>query len=190
MTHRHDGFECPSTIDYVDTKSCLAYGQNSYSTHWIRSCSYNWETSLGNDIFLLSLGYKPTLISEFFTMRQHHDALISGVAQPYHSQYNLELQCHRQHDSIATSHHDQVTLTASSPIWLGSIIASITQHLHHVAAKSPRQCCHQHDSISTSRHGQYVPAAPLPAWLGSIVVSMTCHLHRVTTKLSRQRRHQ
>jgi hypothetical protein len=34
---------------------------------------------------LLSLGYEPTRISDFFMMREHLDALNSGVAQPYHS---------------------------------------------------------------------------------------------------------
>jgi hypothetical protein len=29
-THMHDGFECPSPRDYVETKSGLAYEQNPY----------------------------------------------------------------------------------------------------------------------------------------------------------------
>jgi hypothetical protein len=33
MTHMHDGFECLSPRDYVDTKSWLAYEKNPYSTH-------------------------------------------------------------------------------------------------------------------------------------------------------------
>jgi hypothetical protein len=33
MTHTHDDFECLSPRDNVDTKSCLAYEQNPYSTH-------------------------------------------------------------------------------------------------------------------------------------------------------------
>jgi hypothetical protein len=32
-------------------------------------------------------------------MRQHLDDPISGAAQPYHSQYYLELQHHHQHDT-------------------------------------------------------------------------------------------
>jgi hypothetical protein len=59
--------------------------------------------SLGYDISLLSLSYKLTRISDFFTMRQHLDVPILGAAQPYHNHYNLELQCHRQHDSIVLS---------------------------------------------------------------------------------------
>jgi hypothetical protein len=50
MTHMHDGLECLSPTDYVDTKSWLAYEQNSYSTHSVRSGSCHRETSLGYDI--------------------------------------------------------------------------------------------------------------------------------------------
>jgi hypothetical protein len=32
-THVHDGFECPGPGDFLDTKSWLAYEQNTYSTH-------------------------------------------------------------------------------------------------------------------------------------------------------------
>jgi hypothetical protein len=32
-THMHNGFECLSLRDYVDTKSWLAYEQNPYSTN-------------------------------------------------------------------------------------------------------------------------------------------------------------
>jgi hypothetical protein len=53
--------------------------------------------------FLLSLGYNPIKISSFFTMRQHLDALSLGAAQPYHNQYNLELQRRRQLDLVALS---------------------------------------------------------------------------------------
>jgi hypothetical protein len=131
--------------------------------------------SLGYDISLLPLGYKLTQIFDFFTMRQHLDASISGVAQPYHSQYNP-------------------WVAAPSWAWLSSIIASMTQHLHRVAAKSHRQChrqhCHQHDSTSTLRHGQVAPATSSPAWFSSIVASMTWHQHHATTKSPRQRRRQ
>jgi hypothetical protein len=102
-THRHNSLKCQSPRDYVDTKSCLAYEQNPYLTHWVRLGSCHRETPLGYEIFLLSLSYKLTRISDFFTMRQHLDALISGVVQPYHNQYNIDLQCHRQHDSVALS---------------------------------------------------------------------------------------
>jgi hypothetical protein len=68
MTHRHDGFECPTPRDYVDTKSWLAYEQNPYSTHCVRSGTCHREMSLVYDISLLSLGYMRTRISEFFMM--------------------------------------------------------------------------------------------------------------------------
>jgi hypothetical protein len=104
----------------------------------------------------------------------------------------------RQHNSASTSRHSQVTSAMPSPSRLdiyiapqpshpGSIVASMTRHLHRATAKSPQQRCHHHDSISTSRHGQ----APSPAWLGSIVASMTHHLHPPAAKSPRQcHRHQ
>jgi hypothetical protein len=154
MTHRHDCSKCSSPRDYVDTKSWLAYEQNPYSIHWVRLDFCHKETSLGYDISLLSLGYKPTRICDFFTMRQHLDALISGVVQPYHSQ------------------HDSVTL---SPVWLGiyiaprpsrldSFVTSMTRHLHRVVVKSPQQRCHQHhhqhDSASLLCHGKVTSVDP------------------------------
>jgi hypothetical protein len=44
-THMHDNFECPSPRDYIDTKSWLAYEQNTYSTHWVWS-SVGWTKTL------------------------------------------------------------------------------------------------------------------------------------------------
>jgi hypothetical protein len=175
-THRHDDFECPSPRDYVDTKSCLAYEQNPYSTLWVRSGSCHRETSLGYDIYLLSLGYKPTWISDFFMMWQLLDAPILGAAQPYHSQYNLELQCHHQHDS-----------TALLPAWLGIYIAPWPSHLGSAVTSMTQQHWRQHDSASTSPDGQVFSAASSPAWLDSIVTSMTRHLHHITAKSPRQR---
>jgi hypothetical protein len=37
MTHMHNDFECLSPRYYVDTKSRLAYEQNPYSKHGVRS---------------------------------------------------------------------------------------------------------------------------------------------------------
>jgi hypothetical protein len=148
-----------------------------FLTHWVRSGSCHRETSLGYDNFLLSLDYKPTRTSDFFMMRQHLNAPISGAAQPYHSQYNpwvtimTQQHCH-QHDSASTSFCDQVAPALSSPAWLGSIVANMTRHLHHVVAKLLRQRHHQHDSATLS-----------PAWLSSIVTSMTRHLHHAAAKL-------
>jgi hypothetical protein len=45
MTHTHDDFECPSSKDYVDTKSWLAYEQNPYSARWVRS-NAKWTRTL------------------------------------------------------------------------------------------------------------------------------------------------
>jgi hypothetical protein len=169
---------------------------------------------------LLSPGYKPTQISDFFTMRQHIDALSSGDAQLYHSQYNLKLQRHHQHDSVAlslvwlciyivrwpsrldstitiitrqhyrqhhltsTSCHGQVALAAPLPIWLGSIIASMTRHLHRTVAKSPWQRRHQHDSTTLSSAWLGIYIALWPSHLGSTVAHMTrqhCHQHDSTS---------
>jgi hypothetical protein len=81
-------------------------------------------------------------------MRQHLDALILGAAQPYHSQYNLELQRHRQYDSAPTSRNGQVTSVAPLPARLSSSVTSMTRHLHRTAAKSPLQHRRQHDSVA------------------------------------------
>jgi hypothetical protein len=86
MTHRHEGFKCLSPRDNVDIESWRAHERNPYSTHEVRSDSCHREMSLDYDISLLSLGYKLTQISNFFTMRQHFDAPILGAVQPYHSQ--------------------------------------------------------------------------------------------------------
>jgi hypothetical protein len=192
--------------------SWLAYEKNPYSTHWVRLGSCHRETSLGYDIFLLSLGYKPTWISDFFTMRQHFDAPISGLCNLttasttlsysviasmtrhlHHAATKLPRQHRHQHDSAALLptwlssilHRGQVNPAASSLAWLGSIVASMTQHLHRVTAKSPWQHRRQHDSVSTSCHSQAAPAASSPTWLGSIVTSMTRHLHYDTAKSPR-----
>jgi hypothetical protein len=60
ITHRHDGFKCPSPRDYVNIKSGLAYEENPYLTHRVRPGSCHWETSLGYDISLLSPSYNLT----------------------------------------------------------------------------------------------------------------------------------
>jgi hypothetical protein len=50
MTHTHNDFKCLSPRDYVDTMFWLAYQQNPYSTHGVRSSSWHREMSLGYDI--------------------------------------------------------------------------------------------------------------------------------------------
>jgi hypothetical protein len=60
----------------------------------------------------------------------HHGQVASVAPSPR--------QCHRQHDSAETSHHNQHRL--------GGTIANTTQQLHHAMKKSPQQLCRQHDS--------------------------------------------
>jgi hypothetical protein len=85
-------------------------------------------------------------------MRQHLDALILGAAQPDHSQYNLELQRHRQHD-----------LAALLPASLSVYIAPWPSRLSSVVTSMTRQHCRQHDSASISRHSLVTSAASSPA---------------------------
>jgi hypothetical protein len=84
---------------------------------------------------------------------------------------------------------------------IGRVVASMTRHLHHTAAKSPRQRHLQHDStvLSPALLGIYI--TPQPSCLGSIVASMTaqhCHQHDSTSiscldnaiaSMTRQRHH-
>jgi hypothetical protein len=77
------------------------------------------------------------------------------MLQPSHSSstiISMPRQHCRQHDSASTSHHGHVASTTSSPALLGSIVASMTQHLHHTAAKSPRQRRRQRDSAAPHQH--------------------------------------
>jgi hypothetical protein len=123
--------------------------------------------SLGSNISLLSLSYKVTRIFNFFTMRQHLGALISGFVQPYHNNYNLELQCRHQHDSVALLSVWLGIYIAPESSRLGRAVASMTRrhcrqhdrHLHRAMSKSPRQHCRQHDSASISYRGQVAPSA-------------------------------
>jgi hypothetical protein len=165
------------------------------------SDSCHRETSLGYHISLLSFSYKLTRVSNFFTMRQHIDAPISGTAQSYHIQYYLELQCHHQRDSAVLS-----------PAWLDIYITPRPSRPGSIVDSMTRQHSRQHDWESTTRRGQvtqqhqcqydtaalwpawldiYIvqwpsrPVAPSPAWLDSIVASMIRHLHHATTMLPR-----
>jgi hypothetical protein len=124
---------------------------------------------------LLSLDYETTWISDFFTMRQHLDALSSGVARPYHNQYNLELQRHCRYDSAVLS-----------PVRLDLYITPRSSHLDSAVARMTRQHCRQHDSASTSCHGQVASTVPSLALLNGIIASMTWPLHRVVAKSMQQ----
>jgi hypothetical protein len=104
-------------------------------------------------------------------------------------------QHYRQHDSASTSQCGQDASVASSRAWLGTIVASMTRHLHHVVVKLPRQCHHEHDSIALSLawlsiyitqrlmsplqhcHQQDLVALSL-AGLGNIITNMTRQHHR------------
>jgi hypothetical protein len=87
--------------DYVDTMSLLAYEQNPYLTNRVRSGSCHREMSLGYDILPAI-----TRLQANTNIRLLHDATTPqcsklGAVQPYHDQYNLELQRHRHHESVA-----------------------------------------------------------------------------------------
>jgi hypothetical protein len=104
-------------------------------------------------------------------------------------------QHRRWHDSTYISRSSAVASVAPSPTWLGSTVASITQHLHHAVAKSHRQCHRQHDSatpspawldIYTTPSLLDIYTTPLLAWLGSTVISMTWYLHNTIASMTRQ----
>jgi hypothetical protein len=100
----------------------------------------------------------------------------------------MNRQHYHQHNSTSTSRRGQVASVAPSLAWLSSIVISMTRHLHHDVAKSPRQhhqqYCFQHDSVSTSHCGQVTSEAPLLVWLGSTITSMTQPLHHATTNVA------
>jgi hypothetical protein len=98
-------------------------------------------------------------------------------------------QCHRQHDSTSTSHHDQVTLATPSPAWLESTVTSMTWHLNRVVTMLPRQHHRQYDSTSISRRGHVSSEAPLHAWLDIYIASQPCHLDNAVASMTRQHRH-
>jgi hypothetical protein len=118
-------FECLSPRDYVDTKPWLAYEQNPYSTDWVRSGSFHRETSLHYDISLLSLGYKPTWISDFLTIRQHLDAPISGLCNL--TTTSMTRQCRHKHELVALSLAWLSPNIMPQPNRPDSIVASLTR---------------------------------------------------------------
>jgi hypothetical protein len=148
MTHTHDNFEFLSQRDYIDTKSWLAYDQNSYSTHCVRSRSCHREMSLGYDILLAitrlyirwhEYQWWLTCQLDFFTLWQHLDAPSSPRHLSSPRQYNLELQQHHQNDSAALS-----------PVWLDIYIMLQLSYLGSIVAIMTQQHHRQHDSASTS----------------------------------------
>jgi hypothetical protein len=190
MTHTHDDFECPILRDYINIKSWLAYEQNPYSMHWVRSGSCHRETPLGFDILpaitRLQTKMNIWLLHDTTTPRSSELGGCATLAQPVQPwvaapspvwlSIIIATMTH-QHDSTSTSHYDIVALAASSSAWLGSTIASMTQYLHHVAVKSPRHH-RQHDLTSTYRHRQYDSAASLPAWLDRDITQRLDHQYQ------------
>jgi hypothetical protein len=138
-----------------------------------------------------SAALPPACLSIYFTPWPSHlgSAIACMTRHLHRAAAKSPRQWHRQHDSASTSHRGQVAPTAPWPAWpslawlgiyiapqpsrLGSVVASMTQHLHRVAAKLPWQHRRQHGStapslaylVSTSHHGQVASAAPSPAWL-------------------------
>jgi hypothetical protein len=122
----HDDFECPSPRDYVDTKSWLAYEQNPYSTHWVRSGSCHREMSLGYDILPAI-----TRLQANTNIWLLHDATTP--------------RCSELEGCATLPRPVQPWVAAPSTAWLGSIVASMTWQHHH-----------QHDSASTSHNNLIV----------------------------------
>jgi hypothetical protein len=80
-------FECLSPRDYVDTKFRLAYEQNHYSTHWVRSGScYRefWLRSCCNRLSYLPCNLAPLDIK-------------GGVEAPLEKNYQHNINCHEQY---------------------------------------------------------------------------------------------
>jgi hypothetical protein len=59
-THTHDDFEYPSLRDNIDTKSWIAYEQNPYQTHGIKSKKLNRHVhkSVGSQVMNLCTNKK------------------------------------------------------------------------------------------------------------------------------------
>jgi hypothetical protein len=113
-TDAHGNFECPNPGDNVAIKFWLAYEQNTYSTHWVRSGSYHREISLSYDICLLSLGYMPTWISVMIGMPIR---LLHVVTTPRYSEL---VGCASLPQIV------QPWVTVPSSTWLDSTATSMT----------------------------------------------------------------
>jgi hypothetical protein len=109
-------------------------------------------------------------------------SIIASMTRPLHHTVTSHLgsiitimtwQHCRQYDSASTSHRGQVISAVSSPSWLSSIVASMTQHLHHAAAKSLRQRHHQYDSTAPSWAWLDTYIMLWPSRLGSAIASIT-----------------
>jgi hypothetical protein len=197
-THMHDDFEYSSPRDYVDTKSWLAYKQNSYSTHRVRSGSCHRETYLGYDILLAitRLRDNTNIIDDWYanSTSSHYDSTsmlqaqglrnltTTGTTLSCSTIVSITRQYHHQYDSTYISRHDQVALVASSPAWLSDIVISMTHHLHRAAAKLPRQCHRQHDLAASLSLWLDIYIILWPSHLDSAIASMTQPLHHAAAK--------
>jgi hypothetical protein len=176
MTNTHDSFECLSPRDYIDTKSWLAYEQNPYSIHWVRSGSCHRETSLGYDI----------LHAISWLWANMNIWLLHDATTP---------RCSELGDCTTLTRPVQPWVATPSPAWLDNTVAIMTRHLHCIAAKLPWQRHRQHDSTApspawldiyiASRPSQPDSAIANMTQLDNIVTSMTRHLHRVTARSPR-----
>jgi hypothetical protein len=159
----HDDFKCLNPRDYLDTKSWLAFEQNPYLTHWVRSGSCCEETSLCYDSLpaITRLRANMNIIGDWHVnpTSSHCDNTPMlwhrGAAHPYHNQYNLELQCRCQHDSAVPSLE-----------WLIIYIAPRSSRLDSAAA------------------------ALSPAWLGIYIVPWPNRHSSAIVSMTRQRRRQ
>jgi hypothetical protein len=153
----HDDFECPSPRDYVDTKSCLAYEQNPYSTHWVRLGSCYRGTSLGYNI-----------LSTITWLWANTNIINNWHANLTSSHYDNTLMLH------ARGLHN---LNTASTTLSCSAIASMTWYLHRTTANSPQLCRHQHDSIASSPAWLSIYIVSPPSCPGSDVACMTQQHH-------------
>jgi hypothetical protein len=110
----------------------------------IRSIAYRVQIREEDIYFLLTLLFS-VYLNAYISIRPGV-MLAWSSAMPWPTSPR---QHHRQHDSAETSHHVQVTLVASSFVWLSSDIAPWPT--------SPRQ-----------RHRQHSSTAPSPALTGGL----------------------
>jgi hypothetical protein len=143
-----------SPKDYVDTKSSLASEENPCSSQWVRSYSCHRETSLGYDIL-------PTIT---WLQANTNIWLLYDAATP---------QCSELRGCATLPQWVQPWVVASRPGWLGSIVTSMTQHLHCATAKSPQQ-----------RYGQHDMAPLSPSWLDTYTASRPSHLGSTVARIT------
>jgi hypothetical protein len=168
ITHTQDDFECPSPRDYVDTKSCLAYEQNRYSTHWVMSGYCHRETPLGYNIL-------PAITQE---RAKKNISLLHDATTTRYSKLG---------GCATLLHQIQPWVTPPSPTWIDSNIVSMTPHIHRATVMSPRQHHRQHDSAAPSPAWLDIYIKPQPSGPGSTVTSKTRQHRRKHDSISKSR---